>query len=141
MWNREPSVIIGAIASAIALLVAFGVHVTDEQAKAVLGAATALLPLIACIAVRSQVSPVVKPPSVPPLPILLILLALLSCSAAQKKTEIAAVDFACIVAEDELGVSEPAAIALFCALPIDVVINALATQRAARAMARGDAGK
>ncbi len=65
MWNREPSVIIGAIASAIALLVAFGVHVTDEQAKAVLGAATAMLPLIAAVAIRSQVSPVAKPPSEP----------------------------------------------------------------------------
>ena len=65
MWNREPAVIIGAVASAVALLVAFGVHVTDEQAKAVLGAAAAMLPLIAGIATRSQVSPVAKPPSEP----------------------------------------------------------------------------
>ena len=36
MWNREPAVIIGAVASAVALLVAFGVNVTDEQAKAVI---------------------------------------------------------------------------------------------------------
>lgn len=55
--KREPALIVGAVASVLALLVSFGVNITETQTEAILQAVTALLPLAAAIVTRFQVTP------------------------------------------------------------------------------------
>ncbi len=65
------------------------------------------------------------------------LICVVACTGAQIKTAVIDVDkYACIVAADEMGTSEPAIIAELCSVPVQVVLDALAKQKAARAMAR-----
>lgn len=57
--NREPSITLGAVAtavaSALALLIAFGVDLTKDQQVAILGVIAAVGPLVAGIAIRFKV--------------------------------------------------------------------------------------
>lgn len=61
--NREPLLTYGAIAAVVSalliLLVSFGVDISDEQVKAILGFVAAVSPfVVALIASRRKVSPV-----------------------------------------------------------------------------------
>lgn len=57
--TKEPAAIVGsitaAVAAIIALLVAFGANVSDEQAQAVLGVVAVLAPAIAAFVIRQNV--------------------------------------------------------------------------------------
>jgi hypothetical protein len=59
--NREPLLTIGTItsvlAAALALIVAFGVPLTDGQVQALLGLAAALAPVAVALFARSRVTP------------------------------------------------------------------------------------
>lgn len=55
--KNEPALIIGAITSLLALLVSFGVQVTETQTEAITNLLIAVLPLIAAFATRTQVTP------------------------------------------------------------------------------------
>ncbi len=59
--KNEPVVTIAAVqatvAAVLALLVAFGVELSQEQTTAVLGVAAAVLPLVFAVWQRSKVSP------------------------------------------------------------------------------------
>lgn len=59
--EREPSVVIGlvttAVAAVLALLVAFGIDVTAEQQVAILGVIAGVGPLLAGILIRRKVTP------------------------------------------------------------------------------------
>ena len=59
--KTEPAVTIGAVTSAVAsllaLLVAFGVDLTQEQQVAVLGVVAAVGPLVAAVLTRRKVTP------------------------------------------------------------------------------------
>jgi ABC-type spermidine/putrescine transport system permease subunit I len=59
--NTEPAVTIGAvttlIAAAIALLVAFGVDITEDQTKAILAFVAAAGPLASALLIRRKVTP------------------------------------------------------------------------------------
>ena len=59
--SSEPAITIGAvsslIASAIALLVAFGVDITPDQQTAILAFVAAVFPLAAALLIRRKVSP------------------------------------------------------------------------------------
>jgi uncharacterized membrane protein len=60
--QTEPAVLTGVILAVIsavlALVVAFGVDVSTDQAAAIMGTATAVLALIGAVIVRSRVTPV-----------------------------------------------------------------------------------
>lgn len=51
--RREPALVAGIVQAVLALLLAFGVDLTQDQVAAVMGVTAAVLALI----VRSQVSP------------------------------------------------------------------------------------
>lgn len=56
--SREPAVIVGGLVTAIlALLVAFGVPITDNQSGAVLSLAVILAPLLSSVVIRHFVTP------------------------------------------------------------------------------------
>lgn len=59
--QREPAVVIGtvtaAVASVLALLVAFGVELTQDQQVAVLGVVAGVGPLVAAVLTRRKVTP------------------------------------------------------------------------------------
>ncbi|MGL5910649.1 MAG: hypothetical protein ACRCZP_11650 [Phycicoccus sp.] len=57
IFRREPALVSGFVAAAVALAIAFGLDLTDTQVGAIMAAVTALLALI----VRSQVTPVASP--------------------------------------------------------------------------------
>lgn len=54
LWGREPALILGAIQTALALAVAFGLDLSAEQTGAILAASAAILAVIT----RTQVTPV-----------------------------------------------------------------------------------
>lgn len=60
--NTEPVVtvasITAAVAAALALVVAFGLPLTEDQQKAILGAAAVLAPMVAAYFARKRVTPV-----------------------------------------------------------------------------------
>lgn len=56
--RREPALLMAAIQSALALVLAFGIELTVEQAGAILAVSAAILGLVT----RSQVSPHVPEP-------------------------------------------------------------------------------
>jgi Na+/proline symporter len=62
VMKREPLLTIGTItsvlAAVLALVVAFGVPLTDGQVQALLGLAAALAPVIVALLARSRVTPV-----------------------------------------------------------------------------------
>lgn len=62
--TKEPAITIGSIsagvAAVIALLIAFGVPLTDDQQVAILGVVAAVGPLVAAFLTRRFVSPVQK---------------------------------------------------------------------------------
>lgn len=60
MFGREPALIIGAVMSAIALAVAFGVQVSETQTEAIAKFLAALLPLVGGVTTRQMVVPVTK---------------------------------------------------------------------------------
>jgi hypothetical protein len=60
LWGLEPAMIIGAIAAILAGLVAFGVNVTTEQQEAIKNVAATLIPLLAAVFIRQQVTPTAK---------------------------------------------------------------------------------
>lgn len=53
--KREPAIVVGAVTSALALLVAFGVGINETQVDAIVSLVAALLPLVAALVTRSQV--------------------------------------------------------------------------------------
>ena len=59
--KKEPAITIGtisaAVAAVLALLVAFGIPVTDDQQTAILGVVAALGPIVTGLIVRRKVSP------------------------------------------------------------------------------------
>jgi hypothetical protein len=57
LWLREPARIVGLVTAVLALLVAFGVGVTEHQQEAVVGVVSALLILLGGEVTRSRVSP------------------------------------------------------------------------------------
>lgn len=63
--NREPLVtaatITGLIAAVIALIVAFGIDVSQEQTAAILGLAAIVAPLVVAATTRGKVTPVSDP--------------------------------------------------------------------------------
>lgn len=63
--NTEPAITIGSVltlvGAAIALLVAFGVDITDDQQKAILAFVAAAGPLATGLLIRGKVSPVAPP--------------------------------------------------------------------------------
>lgn len=60
--NREPLVTVASITAGITavlgLLVAFGVSLTGDQEKAILGVAAVVAPLVVAFIARSKVTPV-----------------------------------------------------------------------------------
>ncbi len=60
LWNREPVLFMAVVQAAIALALAFGLHLTTEQVGAILALAAALLGLIT----RTQVTPLGTDPPV-----------------------------------------------------------------------------
>lgn len=64
--KREPAITVGAISAAVAavlaLLVAFGIPVTEEQQTAILGVVAAIGPIVTGLLIRRKVSPAVKNP-------------------------------------------------------------------------------
>ncbi len=60
--RTEPAVTIGSAAAVAAavlgLLVAFGIDITDDQQKAILGVISVLTPIVAAFLVRRRVTPV-----------------------------------------------------------------------------------
>lgn len=60
--NREPAAIIGSITAAasaiIALVVAFGLDLSDEQTAAILGVVAVVAPIVAGFVTRGKVTPV-----------------------------------------------------------------------------------
>jgi hypothetical protein len=62
-WSTEPALIVGVVEAVLVLLVAFGVPLTTEQRVAVLGVTSAVLAVAGSLLIRSQVSPVNKPPT------------------------------------------------------------------------------
>ena len=67
LFRTEPVVAIGttlgAVDAVILVLIAFGVPVTHDQKVAIDGAVSAVLGLVAMVAIRSQVSPVASLPA------------------------------------------------------------------------------
>ena len=59
LWNREPAMILSALGAAIALLVSFGLDLSDGQ----IGAITAFAAVVLGLITRSQVTP---PAHLPP---------------------------------------------------------------------------
>ena len=53
IWNREPALILGLVQAVLALLLAFGVHLTVEQVGTILAVSAALLSVV----VRQRVTP------------------------------------------------------------------------------------
>lgn len=53
LWNREPVALVAALQTILALVVAFGLDLSEQQIGAILAAAAAVLGIVA----RSQVSP------------------------------------------------------------------------------------
>lgn len=53
IWNREPALIAGVVQAVLALLLAFGVDLTQEQVGAILAVTAALLAVV----VRQRVTP------------------------------------------------------------------------------------
>lgn len=53
LWGREPALILGAIQTVLALAIAFGLDLSNEQTGAILAASAAVLAVVT----RSQVSP------------------------------------------------------------------------------------
>jgi hypothetical protein len=58
MFGREPALIISGVMAVLALGVAFGVDVTEDQQEAIVKVFTAILGLVGGVAIRSQVVPV-----------------------------------------------------------------------------------
>jgi len=56
IFNREPSLILGALQAILALVLAFGVDLSTEQVGAILAASAAVLAVVT----RQAVSPVSK---------------------------------------------------------------------------------
>lgn len=60
--SREPAAVIGVITglavAIVGLLVAFGVDLTDDQQKAILGVVAAVAPIVAAVLIRRKVTPV-----------------------------------------------------------------------------------
>lgn len=59
-WDRirsEPALLVGLVVAVVALVVAFGVPVSDDQKVAITGIVTAVLALAGGGAVRAQVTP------------------------------------------------------------------------------------
>lgn len=50
----------GLVGAVLTLLVAFGVHVTEDQQKAILAVVVLVVPIVAAIIARSKVTPVAK---------------------------------------------------------------------------------
>lgn len=63
--GREPLLTVGtattAVAAGLALLVSFGLPISDDQQAAVLGLIAAAAPLVAAFAARGRVTPVASP--------------------------------------------------------------------------------
>lgn len=63
--NREPALTVGTVTAAVtavlALLVAFGLDLTDDQRNAILGVVAVLAPLVATVVTRGKVTPVNDP--------------------------------------------------------------------------------
>lgn len=53
MFNREPAAILGAVGALLALAIAFGFELSDEQVGAILAATSAVLALITRTVVAS----------------------------------------------------------------------------------------
>lgn len=53
LWGREPALVLGAVQTAMALLLAFGLNLSAEQVGAIVAASAAALSLV----VRSKVTP------------------------------------------------------------------------------------
>ena len=66
LFRSEPTVVIGSIGglidAVIVLAVTFGLHVSQAQTQAIDGVVLALGLVITLFVIRSQVSPVAKPP-------------------------------------------------------------------------------
>ena len=57
LWGREPAMVLATMQAILALAIAFGLDLTDEQLGAILAASAAVMGLIT----RSQVTPVANP--------------------------------------------------------------------------------
>lgn len=53
LWHREPALILGLVQSVLALVLAFGVELSEEQVGAILAVTAALLAVVT----RSRVTP------------------------------------------------------------------------------------
>jgi hypothetical protein len=60
--RAEPALVSGAVTAILAALVAFGVHVTPDQAKALAGCAVPVLILAGAVVTRQTVTPNAKLP-------------------------------------------------------------------------------
>lgn len=60
--NREPVLTVGSITALItagfALLVSFGMHISDDKQSAILGVVAVLVPLVTAVVARRKVTPV-----------------------------------------------------------------------------------
>lgn len=57
IFSKEPALITGLAAAVIALLVAYGVNITDVQTAAIMGAIGAVIALVQALVTRQQVVP------------------------------------------------------------------------------------
>lgn len=55
--RTEPALIVGVVTAAIALLISFGVGITDEQNVAILGLVAVLAPIVSAAITRGFVTP------------------------------------------------------------------------------------
>lgn len=63
--NREPllsvATVTAAVSAVLALLVAFGLDVTEDQQNAILGAVAVIAPIVVGLLARGKVTPVADP--------------------------------------------------------------------------------
>lgn len=60
LFSKEPAILIGAIMSALALAVSFGLKISGEQINLINSFLIAAMPLISGLVIRSQVVPTGK---------------------------------------------------------------------------------
>ena len=60
IWQAEPAMVIGLVTAVLALVVSFGIPVSQDQRDAIVGVVSAVLILIGAVVVRANVYPAAK---------------------------------------------------------------------------------
>ena len=60
IWQAEPAMVIGLVTAVLALVVSFGIPVSQDQRDAIVGVVSAVLILLGAVVVRANVYPAAK---------------------------------------------------------------------------------